>query len=106
MSAPQELQIESAGVLIAELLLCLFQAFLLLCSELLLLEAGLGQAPRPDLVILPGSRAADLCLGSVGASAGTQITLALLRAAPVQRVHLTSACSALLFWFGASPALS
>lgn len=71
MSAPQDARIKSAGVRIAELAaLPPSSLFFCCCSELLLLEAGLRQAPSPDLVILPGSKAADLCLGGVGASAG------------------------------------
>lgn len=94
--APQDPQINSAGVRVAELCALPCSSFFSWCfSELLLLEAGLRQAPSPDLVVLPRSKAADLCLAGVCALAGltcvsrergtagpgTQITLALLNPA-------------------------
>lgn len=69
--APQDPQINSAGVRVAELCALPCSSFFSWCfSELLLLEAGLRQAPSPDLVVLPRSKAADLCLAGVCALAG------------------------------------
>lgn len=122
-SAPQDPQINSAGVRVAELsALPPSSVFSWRCSQLLLLEAGLRQAPSPDLVILPRSKARDLCLGRVCASAGLTCVSRRRprsRAGPwdannpgiaqacLQFTGCTSPapCTALLFWFGASPAL-
>lgn len=71
VSALQDPQIKPAGVRVAELsALPCSSVFFCCCLELLLLEAGLKQARSPDLVILPRSKAEDLCLRGVCASAG------------------------------------
>lgn len=110
LCAQQDPQMEPAGGRVAELsALPRSSVFLWCCSELLLL----GQAPSPDLVILPGSKAADLCLGAVCASAG--LTRVRAGSRDTNNPGIAQACpqvsgctspapgTALLFWFGASP---